>query len=830
MSLTTSLLKQIRLFGLILFVASMIHCAPRVIAIDFFVSPKGDDAWSGKLPAPNATRTDGPIRSIAAAQELWRREAKLNPDEPIVVTFRSGDWEFEKTLELDERDLQSPLTIRAFPGETVRFLGSRAVDGLTKGQGTTGLDRPEILKTKFVFQSSEGSIPYQLFSKEPLRRARTPNYDKSNPYQSGFFYVEQAVSDSIIVGEVSTIHNAGDSLFYDVDVPQSGLWFVWIFYGARNEDVDDIGRNLEMSCGSVNSDVEWKALKEMPRTSEWTISQWARVASFNLQGGKNVLGWKNAIGGGCNIGAFLLTNDPDYVPNDKNLLESESNGFSKILVQAALASRNECKNATITQKGSVDAFRFKKGDVSSACAREGAKPEIKIFQSGSCRAYLEMASIKRIDFEKNVVELSGNELTATLNVGDRYWLENCQEFLDEPGEWFYDDAKQTLYVWPPTPNDVVRVAALGTLIRINPSSEASFSTKRLAIEGITFEETFSGRDEKCVGYDMGGRGVVELKNAKNVSIEKCVFNNVGRYAVAIERGSENIVKKCKLTNGGQGGVVVRSPRNIICDNSFENIGLEYKHVGGIVLGGSDASENVVEHNLARRSSRYGISLKNAGANNVVAFNYIADVSLETYDTGAIEVTQEDKDFISGSVINNNYVDNCVGYSSEGSVPIQMAWGIYLDSFAGGYSVENNYVKNCPNGGFMLQGGKENVIRNNVFSDATAYQGYFANYSNNCEKLVFERNIVCWKNLDSAFYATGSNLENVLSCDRNLYWNKNVPDFFQTQSYKDWNAKGFDVHSVFADPMIDEQGRIDRNSPAKTIGFVPFDLKDAGPRE
>ena len=439
-----------------------------------------------------------------------------------------------------------------------------------------------------------------------------------------------------------------------------------------------------------------------------------------------------------------------------------------------------------------------------------------------------MTSIKKIDFEKNVVELSGNELTAELNAGDRYWLENCPEFLDEPGEWFYDARQKKIYVWPPTSENSFRVATLGTLVRVNPSSD--LETSSLTISGITFEETFCGRDEGCVGYEMGERGVVELKNAKHVSVEKCVFNNVGRYAVAIAGGAQNAVRKCRLTNGGQGGVVVRSPRNIIGDNSFEDIGLEYKHIGGIVLEGSDASENVVERNLTRRSSRYGISLKNAGVNNVVAYNRIEDVSLETYDTGAIEVTQGDRDFLSGSVINNNYIDACVGCSSKGVVPTYMAWGIYLDSFAGGYTVENNFVKNCPNGGFMLQGGKNNVVRNNVFLDATSYQGYFANYSNNCENLVFERNVVCWRNPDSAFFASGANLENVLSCDHNLYWNELVPDFFQTQEFKSWNAKGFDANSVFADPKIDDQGRFEQNSPARSVGFVPFNVKDAGPEK
>ena len=33
-----------------------------------YVSPAGNDQWSGKLPAPNAAKTDGPLATIATAQ------------------------------------------------------------------------------------------------------------------------------------------------------------------------------------------------------------------------------------------------------------------------------------------------------------------------------------------------------------------------------------------------------------------------------------------------------------------------------------------------------------------------------------------------------------------------------------------------------------------------------------------------------------------------------------------------------------------------------------------------------------------------------------------
>lgn len=36
------------------------------------VSPGGDDAWTGRLAAPNADRTDGPVASLERARDLLR--------------------------------------------------------------------------------------------------------------------------------------------------------------------------------------------------------------------------------------------------------------------------------------------------------------------------------------------------------------------------------------------------------------------------------------------------------------------------------------------------------------------------------------------------------------------------------------------------------------------------------------------------------------------------------------------------------------------------------------------------------------------------------------
>src|SRR5262245_44797612 len=36
--------------------------------LDFYISPHGDDNWSGRLPEPNSARTDGPLATLDQAR------------------------------------------------------------------------------------------------------------------------------------------------------------------------------------------------------------------------------------------------------------------------------------------------------------------------------------------------------------------------------------------------------------------------------------------------------------------------------------------------------------------------------------------------------------------------------------------------------------------------------------------------------------------------------------------------------------------------------------------------------------------------------------------
>jgi len=275
---------------------------------------------------------------------------------------------------------------------------------------------------------------------------------------------------------------------------------------------------------------------------------------------------------------------------------------------------------------------------------------------------------------------------------------------------------------------------------------------------------------------------------------------------------------------------------LITENHLHHLGEAYHHVGGIVLAGAGASDNTISHNAIHDSSRYGISLKEPGRHNVIEFNRIQNTNLETSDSGGIEVTQHDRAYRSSSVIRNNLVADTIGFSSTFGEPTYLSWGIYLDSFASGYEVKGNVVCRTWNGGFMLQGGKDNRIVNNIFVDGMVSQGSLANYERQSSGLQVISNIFAFSSPTAVVFQAGALGPEVIKVDRNLYFPpKGTPPTFAstTPAFSEWRKQGRDTASVVADPeflkpAVDDY-TLRPTSPAFRLGFQALPLGQVGPK-
>ena len=143
----------------------------------FYVSLEGDDAWSGRFPSPNSSRTDGPFATLQRAQSVVRelkREKRRLPG-PVTVYVRGGTYFLSEPLVFTPEDSGTetmPVAYMAYPGEHPILSGGRR---LTNWQRTLVDERP--LWTTNLPEVREGKWFFrQLWvNGQRRRRARHPN-------------------------------------------------------------------------------------------------------------------------------------------------------------------------------------------------------------------------------------------------------------------------------------------------------------------------------------------------------------------------------------------------------------------------------------------------------------------------------------------------------------------------------------------------------------------------------------------------------------------------------------------------------------------------------
>ncbi|NUQ64741.1 MAG: right-handed parallel beta-helix repeat-containing protein [Pirellulales bacterium] len=160
----------------------------------FYVSPRGNDQWSGKLPATDAQQQNGPFATPAAARDAirrLRREKRLAGE--VDVLLLDGTYRLAEPLLLTSEDSgtpEQPVRWTAFPGHHPVLSGARVVDGWQPYQGKvmqTAL--PEAAEGKWTLR--------QLFHRGQRQpRARWPNADPADPLYSGWAFIETTAASA----------------------------------------------------------------------------------------------------------------------------------------------------------------------------------------------------------------------------------------------------------------------------------------------------------------------------------------------------------------------------------------------------------------------------------------------------------------------------------------------------------------------------------------------------------------------------------------------------------------------------------------------------------
>ena len=478
--------------------------------------------------------------------------------------------------------------------------------------------------------------------------------------------------------------------------------------------------------------------------------------------------------------------------------------------------------------------------------------------------------IASIDAASRTVKLT-RDAVYEVRPGDRFYIRNLREELDAPGEWYLDRTTQTLYFWPPTgkPNWAADVYA-----PIAPNVVRNESASYVTVQGLTLEgcEGSGVRVHAAIEFQVVGctiRNAGGRDNSQDAGIE--IINGTANGAIGndiYEVGGHGV-----SMDGGDRKTL--TPAGHYAENNYiHHTGVFFKQGVGVNLTGVG---NRASYNLIHDCPRFGVFFN--GNDQIMEYNHIRHVCLETADTGAIYTLGRDWITSRGSVIRYNYIHDAVGYGFDNDhwTSPHFAWGIYLDDNAAGIDVIGNIVARAIRGLIHLHNARDIVIENNILIDGTlqqiemngwdqatfmgahmptmmqGYQEYaqlpaWAKYRHlrdaPPDKSVPMANNVIRRNI-FWYQKPGTKLFNHVrlpvehfESDFNLVYHPGGPILTDVKGvapdkeWEEWRKLGLDTHSVIADPkFVDVAGgdfRLRPDSPALGLGFVPIPTEKIGP--
>jgi len=692
-----------------------------------YVAPAGNDAWSGKLEAPNEAKTDGPFATLTGARDAIRAMKKATPlpQGGVAVHVREGAYEFSATFKLTAEDAgteAAPLVYRAQPGEKVILTGGKSITGFVPYQG-------DILKADVGAQGLKGVRFRQLlFNGKRQILARYPNFDASNPHGGGFAYVD---------GEPTPMYKK---------LPD--------------------GENV-------------RVIQCKPRdVRKWAHPETGEVIIFPRYN------WNN-------VSAAIAAADPE--------------------------------------KGTI------------TLAKDIADPN-----------HPESRSIRPLD---------------------RFYVRNLFEELDAPGEWFLDTATWTLYFWPPGPmaDATVRAPVIETIVEIGPKADW-ITLRGFNIEGCDSAAVVLRDASHCLVagntiHDTGGKmdwsAGVSVQGGRDCGVVGNDIYEICNHGIKLD--SDNAARETLTATG-----------HYADNNYIHHIGVLNGHGVGVYVSGVGLR---VSHNLIHDTTRTGVF--GGGPDCVVEYNHIRHVNLETEDTGGYY--NGGNWHIRGQVIRYNYVHDVLGYGRTNDIwsSPHFAWAIYLDDDQSDTHVYGNIVARTVLGGFHIHAGRNNVLENNIIIEHTNQQMQYSGHTRDSWVVVdhlkrfqeamtkpayrekypdlvnadlntiwhmagnkFRRNIIYYKNPKAKLYQCSyrdGNVPEQNESDNNLVWHDGLPitigqwgmkDVPAQLSWEDWQKRGFDTHSVVADPLFvdpdKDDYRLKPDSPAFKLGFEPIPVEKIGP--
>jgi parallel beta-helix repeat protein len=315
---------------------------------------------------------------------------------------------------------------------------------------------------------------------------------------------------------------------------------------------------------------------------------------------------------------------------------------------------------------------------------------------------------------RTVAISTGNTLTLNsavtgIETGEGIVLINKLSFLDEAGEWFYDTATDSLYLWKYDSSPVTDTEVRGSILTngVYMSSKNYVTVKDLDI------------------LQQKSNGVFITGVCSNIKIQDNTITGPESYGISAENTSTggtrleysgNTISDCNA-----GGIYAyRNDTSIVRDNVVTDIGL-FERLGilgttvfdrgfGIYINGRG---NQITYNRLDSIGYHGIywnSYTGYYGASTISYNLVKNSGVLKSDVGGIYTGGNST---SGSVISYNIVDGCLGIKTGSKDSRNFGQGIYLDEPATTITAEYNTLINNSDGGINLHDGTSHTIRRNT---------------------------------------------------------------------------------------------------------------------
>ncbi len=303
--------------------------------------------------------------------------------------------------------------------------------------------------------------------------------------------------------------------------------------------------------------------------------------------------------------------------------------------------------------------------------------------------------VKEIDVENSVITTKYPSAYG-VRKGQRFYIYNLLEELDSPGEWYYDRETDELFVYPSdtSADSVINITyPIDEIISVENAANIVF-------DGISI-------------LNSGGKGI-SIHNSSNVTVQNCTVSQTADEGINVNGGKNVSVLNNKISSTGRKGIYVSGGdfqtltacNHIIAGNEISDFGKIVKcYEGGITFGGVGIT---VKNNLIYDGPHAGII---AGGNDcLIENNEIHSVLKEAADMGAI---YSGRSMVKrGNIFKGNIIHNCTT-TSEASHGIT---AIYFDDQLCGQDVTDNIIYKFDGGGVLINGGRDNTVTGNIFSE------------------------------------------------------------------------------------------------------------------